>query len=191
MLKGGEKHAWLLPTQKPSLADISLYYQLRWGMDIAAGKGIYNLTGGGANDTSEDVVSGVFNQDRYPGVWKWFHAFESYIDSLADLETTIDDEKDSSWKQALKNGTPLTEDQLLVPATAPHQDLDRQRGLVPGAMVSVAPDDTGKNDPMFGKLVKLGVEEVVIRPEEKGEVDVRIHFPRLGFVVKGVEDSRL
>jgi hypothetical protein len=31
---------WALPTKTPSLADVSLYYQLRWGIDIAAGKGV-------------------------------------------------------------------------------------------------------------------------------------------------------
>ena len=62
---------------------------------------------------------------------------------------------------------------------------------MPGARVSVAPDDTGRNFPTVGKLVKIGVEEVVIEPAEKAELDVRIHFPRLGFVVKRVEESRL
>jgi hypothetical protein len=32
---------------------------------------------------------------------------------------------------------------------------------------------------------------VVIKPHEKAEVDVRVHFPRLGFVVKVVDGSKL
>jgi hypothetical protein len=57
--------------------------------------------------------------------------------------------------------------------------------------LSIAPDDTGRDNPTVGTLVRIGVEEVVIRPNEKAEVGVRVHFPRLGFVVRVVEGSRL
>jgi len=161
-------------------------------MDIAAGKGIYNLTGGAAKEEGEDIVSQVFHEERYPGVWKWFHAFEDYIFGLPDLETTPVPDSSSSWKHALQDSEFLPDDLLLVPAAAEqHPSLDAGRGLVPGAAVSVAPDDTGRDDPTVGELVKIGVEEVVIKTVERGEVDVRIHFPRLGFVVKVVRDIRL
>jgi hypothetical protein len=189
MMKSG---TWVIPTEQPSLADISFYYQLRWGMDISAGKGIYNLTGGGTQDVGEDVVSDVFNERRYPGIWNWFHAFEAYISSLPDLETTVE-EKSRGWVEALRAAESLSEEELLVPTPvdAHPTGLDVQRGLLPGATVSVAPDDTGRDDPTYGTLVKIGVEEVVIKPTEGGELDVRIHFPRLGFVVKVVEGSKL
>lgn len=175
----------------PSLADISLYYQLRWGVDIASGKGIYNLTGGGTQDVGENVAESVFNEQRYPGVWKWFHALETHLASLPDLETEIDG-SDPSWKAALQQTPLLSDDKMLVPtAVSEHPSLDVQRGLVKGVAVSVAPDDTGRGDPTFGELVKIGVEEVVVKPSERGIVDCRIHFPRLGFVVKVVEGARL
>ena len=182
---------WAIPTKTPSLADISLYYQLRWGIDIAAGKGIYNLSGGGTKDTSVSVTDGVFNKERFPGLWNWFHAFEAYVTSLPDLEVTVP-ESDVSWKQALRQTPLLPEQKLLVPAAVEqHPKLDGQRGLVPGVAVSIFPDDTGRDNPTLGKLVKIGVEEVVITPNEQAELDVRIHFPRLGFVVQVVEGSRL
>ena len=40
-------------------------------------------------------------------------------------------------------------------------------------------------------MVKIGSEEVVIKPDETGELDVRIHFPRLDFVVKATGGSKL
>lgn len=182
---------WVIPTKAPSLADISLYYQLRWALDISEGKGIYNLTAGGAQDKGEDVMAKVFSKERYPGTWNWFHALEAYIASLPDLEKTVDGNS-KEWKDALKRTELLREENVLVPTTAGvHAELDVQRGLVKGAGVSVAPDDTGRDHPTLGTLVKIGVEEVVIRPAEKGELDVRIHFPRLGFVVKVVEGSKL
>ncbi|KAF1832874.1 hypothetical protein BDW02DRAFT_590081 [Decorospora gaudefroyi] len=182
---------WVIPTKTPSLADVSLYYQLRWGIDIAAGKGIYNLTGGGTEDVGEDVTAQVFNEKRYPGLWKWFHAFETYIDSLPQLETTVP-ESDMRWKDALRQTPLLGEGNLLLPAAVEqHVSLDTQRGLVPGASVSIVPDDTGRGNPTIGTLVKIGVEEVVITPKEKAELHVRLHFPRLGFVVKVLEGSML
>lgn len=182
---------WAIPTKTPSLADISLYYQLRWGIDIAAGKGIYNLSGGGTQDTAEPVTDSVFNKTRYPGLWNWFHTFESYIALLPNREVTVP-ESDTRWKEALRQTPLVSDDKLVVPAAVEqHPSLDVQRGLVPGVSVSIAPDDTGRDNPTVGTLVSLGVEEVIITPVEKAELDVRIHFPRLGFVVKVVEGSRL
>lgn len=185
--------AWIFPTTTPSLADLSLWYQVRWGVDIASGKGIYNLTGGGTRDTSEDVTKSVWNEQRYPGLWRWFHEFDKYVDSTPDLEVLVKD-GDDRWMQALEATNIWNRDCVLVPAAAPPLlSLDIQRGLRPGAMVSVVPDDTGRGDPTIGKLVAIGVEEVIIEPETKGDLKVRVHFPRLGFVVKlsDVEKARL
>ena len=182
---------WAIPTKIPSLADISLYYQLRWGIDIAAGRGIYNLSGGGTHDTQKDVVGQVFSQNRYPGLWRWFNAFETYMNSVPNWQTTAP-ESDTKWKDALRRTVPLSDDDLLVPTgVGQHPSLDLQRGLVPGVSVKITPDDTGRDNPTIGTLVKVGVEEVVIRPSGKAELDVRVHFPRLGFVIKVVEGSKL
>lgn len=183
--------AWAVPTKTPSLADISLYYQLRWGVDIAAGRGIYNLSGGGTQDTDSEGTSQVFNEKRYPGLWAWFHAFEAYIESLPGTQTIVEPAS-SALIESIRNAPLLSDQQLLVPtAVEQHPSLDAQRGLVPGVSVSIAPDDTGRDNPTIGTLVKIGVEEVVIKPNEKADVECRIHFPRLGFVVKVVEGSRL
>lgn len=185
------KQAWAIPTATPSLADISLYYQLRWGIDIAAGRGISNLSAGGAKDTDVDVTRDVFNERRYPGLWKWFHRFEEFVAGLPDLETVIE-RKDTAWKEKLEAVELLIGDKVLVPAAAEqHGSLDVQRGFVEGASVSVVPDDTGRGNPTVGILIKIGVEEVVIRPVEKAEIEVQVHFPRLGFLVRVVEGSKL
>lgn len=180
------KGKWAIPTSTPSLADISLYYQLRWGIDIAAGRGIENLTGGGTKDTQEDVTGKVFNEERYPGLWAWFHALEKYIESLPDKQVT----NPEGWLNAVKESRILSSEESLLPTAVEYQT-DVQRDLVPGVSVSVAPDDTGRDNPTIGTLVKIGVEEVVIKPSEKAEVDVMVHFPRLGFSVKVVEGAKL
>ncbi|KAF2260897.1 hypothetical protein CC78DRAFT_555349 [Lojkania enalia] len=189
MLSSG---TWAIPTKSPSLADISLFYQLRWAMDISAGKGIYNLTGGATDDVGEDVMGRVFSKERYPGTWNWFHTLEEYLSSLPDRETRVDGSSPASLAELLGKYELWGDGDVLVPTpNGESESLDVQRGLKAGVMVSVAPDDTGRDFPTVGELVKIGVEEVVIKPVEKAEVDCRIHFPRMGFVVKVVEGSRL
>ena len=78
-----------------------------------------------------------------------------------------------------------------------HVEFDRKLGLLPGVQVSVAPDDTGRDGPTLGTLVAQSPEEVVIQSweiegEEKrdGRVSVRVHFPRLGFVVRLADSEK-
>jgi hypothetical protein len=50
------------------------------------------------------------------------------------------------------------------------------------------------DSPTIGWLVDLSPEEVVIKPlelETPTLVDVRIHFPRLGFVVQPFREAKL
>lgn len=78
---------------------------------------------------------------------------------------------------------------LPIPGVGRYDDkLDQRNGLVPGTRVSVTPDDTGRDDPTFGTLVGITVQEVVIVPDLIGGREsrvrgVRVHFPRVGFVV--------
>ena len=55
-------------------------------------------------------------------------------------------------------------------------------GRKPGQIVSVTPDDTGR-DPVIGELVTSGIDEIVIRRRDPAIGEVCVHFPRAGFVV--------
>ena len=55
-------------------------------------------------------------------------------------------------------------------------------GRKPGQVVSVTPDDTGR-DPVVGELVASSADEIVIRRSDPVVGEVCIHFPRAGFVV--------
>ena len=52
----------------------------------------------------------------------------------------------------------------------------------PGEIVSITPDDTGR-DPVVGELIVSGVQEIVIRRSDHTVGEVCVHFPRAGFVV--------
>lgn len=54
--------------------------------------------------------------------------------------------------------------------------------------------DGNENSPTIGWLIDLSPEEVVIKPLEldtSALVDVRVHFPRLGFVVQPFREAKL
>src|SRR6201987_3684066 len=55
-------------------------------------------------------------------------------------------------------------------------------GRKPSQIVSVTPDDTGR-DPVIGELVTSGIDEIVIRRSDPAIGEVCVHFPRARFVV--------
>lgn len=141
-----KQRQWVLSTEKPSLADVALFYQLDWGNDIAAGRGTKNLTGGGTYD--EQVALGatpVFNAERYPNLYRWFEAFRRYHNGLPSLETRLEEDPEIALKKIREFSIPSAVP-LLPTSVSPHVELDSKNGLVPGAEVSVAPDDTGREE---------------------------------------------
>lgn len=134
---------WIFSTEKPSLADIALFYQLEWGNNIAAGRGTANLTAGGTYDSSTQGATPVFNAQRYPNLFTWFEAFRSYLSRLPSMETRVVNSPENALRATRDYG--FRKEIPLLPTSAPaHAELDRRNGLLPGAAVSVAPDDTGR-----------------------------------------------
>ncbi|KAK5051592.1 hypothetical protein LTR84_003244 [Exophiala bonariae] len=190
---------WLFGTQKPSAADIGLFYQLDWGEKISRGEGVNDLTGGGAPDGDGEGMQLVFNSDRYPALSAWFQRFKDYVNALPSTEQRVERDDDASIQQmldmirskALQATTPL----IPTPATS-LESLHHRNGLLLGSQVSIAPDDTGRGSPTVGDLIAITAEEVVISPQDIGGNvpsvgEIRIHFPRLGFVTRPVTKSRL
>ncbi|KAK5198297.1 hypothetical protein LTR99_007454 [Exophiala xenobiotica] len=209
----GKKKKWIFDDDGegesgPSAADIALWYQLDWGEKISRGQGIENLTGGGTPDGDGEGLGSVLNEERYPGLVGWFERVKSYFEGLPDTETRIEKEDEGAIAEMmdrLKTAAPPSvssiEDKYervpLIPTPAgPHTSLDGRNGLVPGAAVSVAPDDTGRDSPTIGTLLAITPEEVVLEPGRIGDGNgpkagpVRVHFPRVGFVVRPLATPR-
>src|ERR1700704_232105 len=98
-----------------------------------------------------------------------------------------------SWAErvaAIGHGrrSPMTSEQALdVARTATSiakasTDAKDPIGRKPGQVVSVTPDDTGR-DPVIGELVASGIDEIVIRRRDPAIGEVCVYFPRAGFVV--------
>ncbi|QIW97296.1 hypothetical protein AMS68_002814 [Peltaster fructicola] len=177
-------NGWLMSTTTPSLADISVWYQLKWGSEIAKGYLIDDLTAGGTAAASHEGAEQVFNDQRYPFLSSWYKRFEDHLSGLERTESAADSSK-AAIERLFKVPSDYPGDTLLPTANPSLAELDRKCGLTQGAEVSVAPDDTGRDNPTIGTLLAISPEEVVIKPRKLAgppAVEVRVHFPRLGFV---------
>lgn len=199
-----EGDGWVLGTKKPSLADVSLYYQLEWGRNISRGIGIDDLTGGGTSDGTGEGMEPVFNKERYPGLHSWYVRFEEHVGNLPVVEERVEKGDEKGVRDVMKrlNEAERSEEVLLLPTPKKRsEDLESRLGFKFGAKVSVAPDDTGRGDPTVGTLIAMSPEEAVIEPDlpevvgksgKRATVEgIRLHFPRIGFIVSPVRASKL
>ena len=181
---------WFFSTQRPSLADISLYYQLNWANRISAGEGVSDLTGGSIRDIDTSGIEEVFNADRYPNILTWFQKFKKFMDLLPSTQTRLlAEDVDQTLREFLLASPQRIAPDLLPTSAPPNRMLNQKLGLNLGTEVSVAPDDTGRDDPTHGTLKAISPEEVVISPNQLYSApallaDIKLHFPRLGFVVR-------
>ena len=147
----GNQAPWLFSTPHPSLADLALFYQLAWGVAIAAGDGIADLTGGGTRDTpGARGVAAVWNPQRYPALTQWYDAVYAHLDALPAVETVaagrgaVQGVIEAVGACAMDEAVPLVHMHASVGRGA--REWDVKSGLQIGARVSVAPDDTGRDE---------------------------------------------
>lgn len=202
--------SFIFSTDSPSLADISLYYELKWGEEVGSGHHTEHITAGEITDAELEGATPVLNAQRYPGLYKWYKTIERYFDNLPSTEEKC--ENFENVLKQMKDSPTLGGKSLLLPTPrSTHVELDKKCGLEEGTLVSVTPDDTGKDEyvkviafrrqnaneyfsPTLGTLVAMSPEEVVIKPSKldpPATLEVRVHFPRLGFVVRSVTAPKL
>ena len=194
----GARAKFLFATPTPSLADIALYYQMKWGREIARGELIADLTAGGNDDIPDrEGMEGIFTRERYPALQAWFDMTRT---ALGDVDSAtvmrrkieIDDHPAIAEVMTKFQSSPLPD---IIPIVLPgsnawNQDLDAATGVRLGARVRVAPDDTGMNDPIFGTLVGGSAEEIVVQTKGGKVEETRVHFPRIGFVVRAAPEGK-
>lgn len=153
MFDNADEGSWIFSTSAPSLADISLYYELCWASDIASGKTTEHITQGETSDKELEGTTPVFNAQRYPRLYAWYRMTERYLDTLPDVETKAPDDF-SEVVKSMKASPALGKKSLLLPTPrSTHADLDRKCGLTEGAVISIAPDDTGKDEWVAPNLI--------------------------------------
>ena len=90
-------------------------------------------------------------------------------------------------------GQEAKENILAATAAASELGVDEEDplGLKRGEVVEIVPTDSGVLDPQRGRLLGLGVGEVVLEvdvPGTRGEV-VRVHFPRRNYRITRVRSE--
>ncbi|KAF8639822.1 hypothetical protein AX17_001078 [Amanita inopinata Kibby_2008] len=158
--------AWLLETEEPGLADISLHFIYTWAQQFP---------------TAKDLIS----EDTFPHVVKWLTRLTSLLAVKAQQQPapTLITGDEAAELIASSTYGPLD--------TIGFNTLEASRlGVQENELVKVSPNDTGKNYPTTGKLIALSRSESVIEVTgTKGTV--RCHFPRLNFTIKAATMSRL
>ena len=116
-----------------------------------------------------------------------------FVRDRAKAQDIADYTKLNAWADRMKafgHGTKTPLDARAALETARNAEPEKPRGdvaanslgLKQGAMVSVTPDDTGR-DPVIGELVALDAQSVIIRREAPEVGVVHVHFPRAGFIL--------
>jgi glutathione S-transferase len=141
----GGNGGFIFSTEAPSLADISLYYELKWGEEVGSGNYTQHITAGETKDDKLEGAAPILNAQRYPGLFKWYKMIEMYFENLPSTE-----EKSESFDDVLKKmkaSTTLGRKSLLLPTPrSTHAELDKKSGLEEGTFVSITPDDTGRDE---------------------------------------------
>lgn len=146
MFDNEDEGSWIFSTSAPSLADVSLYYELNWAQMVASGKGTEHLTQNETRDGELEGVSPVFNAQRYPRLYAWYRMMERYFEALSNVETEAAKDFNEVLK-SMKESPALGKKSLLLPTPrSTLADLDRKCGLTEGAVISIAPDDTGRDE---------------------------------------------
>ncbi|KAJ7720803.1 hypothetical protein B0H16DRAFT_1896741 [Mycena metata] len=152
---------WLFDTETPSLADVGVHFVLAWLRPFPG-------------------AQSLFDAETFPNSLQWLARTTDYFAALKQNQPIPPNLSgaDAAARIAAASFEPYT--------TVGFDEREAARlGLKAGSVVSVAPDDTGRDFPTVGTLVGLSREEFVL--EVRGSAGlVRVHFPRVLFTATTV-----
>jgi len=153
---------WLLDTETPSLADVSLHVIYSWNMYFR-------------------VLRDLYDTNTFPKSIAWISRMTEF------LEQNRKPNEPAFQKMTSVDAAKLIGASLSFDDDIGFNETEAERlGIKLGQTVSIAPDDTGRNHYTSGKLLGLNREEFVIEVQGSSGSLVRCHFPRLNFVVRGI-----
>ncbi|OCT45830.1 glutathione S-transferase [Cladophialophora carrionii] len=162
---------YLLATKEPTLADVHAIWTFDWALQE---KG----------HMFEYLEKEVIGEDQFPRTFAYVNRFRR---SMAKKEEQNGIPEALSSTDAVKRI--LASDFFEKEGTIDPRDPLKLRK---GQLVEIWPVESGFTHHDKGELVSIGVKEVVIssRPNV-GEGRLRLHFPRVNFRIKPVEESKL
>ncbi|KAF9910512.1 hypothetical protein EC991_006329 [Linnemannia zychae] len=159
---------WILNTVTPSMADCSVYGKVWWLM------------------TTKRAPEFVTPQ-AFPCLFAWWGQMNAFIKK--HRHPTQDRVKTSGEEalQIARDAASLGQQGRGYVLTGEGTHEAERRKV--GELVTVSPNDYGKV-PVKGRIVEITKERVCIRPEqsssseqEKGRIEVLMHFPRNGYII--------
>ncbi|KAH9852892.1 hypothetical protein C2E23DRAFT_824073 [Lenzites betulinus] len=150
---------WLLDTETPSLADISVQFPWAWIQQFRS-------------------LRDLFDRAKFPATIAWIGRTAEYIAKAGPQKFVVGNISGADAANIITGST------LEDPKIIGFDETEAARlGLKQGEYVSVTPSDNGKV-PTVGKLVSFNYEEVSVETQGSAGKPVHCHFPRLHFVVK-------
>ncbi|KAF8457529.1 hypothetical protein BGX38DRAFT_1265819 [Terfezia claveryi] len=167
-LGGGKK--WILSGDKPTVADLMAIWPLDWVTTVPNALSLDPTT----------PTAALITPTTHPLTFAWISRFQSLCKSLPPGKTIVPTLTGQEAKENILAATAM--------ASELGVDVEDPLGLKKGEMVEVVPTDSGVLDPQRGRLLGLGVGEVVLEvdvPSTGGKV-VRVHFPRRNYRITRV-----
>ena len=191
---------WLFDTTLPGLGDVSIQFTLTWIKGLPTSKELWDTS---RYPLTLSVRSSIhFSDCEHSYVWQWLNRVEAFLKGKQG-------EKPAPTKL---NGSEAA-DTIYSAQYEPYnivgfdQTESRRLGVHCGDIVSIAPEDTGKcqhfsvrrtafilyegrSHATTGKLVALSVNEAVVEVTTRRGT-LRCHFPRLGYVIRVQDQTKL
>lgn len=155
---------------KPGMADVHTAWVYDWMFGMQQNMGPY--------------LKGTIDETMYPKTFAWQARNRQYHEELLKK---IGKPEVLSNEQAYERvlSSDYFEKDLKVDSTDPLE-------LSEGQLIEVWPIDSGQNHHDKGKIVAIGVHEVVIESEVPGgKGHLHLHFPRINFRIAPIQESRL
>lgn len=158
---------WLMDTEGPSLADISVHFVYQW-----------------LQSKLFRTMTDLFDIQKFPSSIAWISRMSTYLDTRQKSHAAFEE---MTGEEAAKITSSSTHEQQDVVG---FDETEAGRlGIHMGDTVLITPQDSGKV-PTVGKLTALNREEVVIQTKGSMGTIIHCHFPRLNFsITTSVKDS--
>ncbi|KAI9928463.1 hypothetical protein ASPWEDRAFT_67338 [Aspergillus wentii DTO 134E9] len=156
---------WVQGTSEPSLGDLYAVWPFAWVVSIPGALKGTDIT-----------------PDTFPRTFDWISRFVS-IATAKSRAIKVNKVNGDTARQTILGSSFRTEKEAFDQADPCGYHLN--------SLVDVSPTDWGKHNPTRGRLVGLSMREFVLEVEEKNGSTLRVHFPRRGFAVKTVAESKI
>ncbi|GJJ08252.1 hypothetical protein Clacol_002462 [Clathrus columnatus] len=159
---------WIFDTVTPGFTDVGIYFVLAWIRTFRK-------------------TRPVFDSVQFPHAVAWLDRLENILKSKRSASPSLLSKV--SGEEAAKE---ILSSEFEDLSYVGFDEVDAKRlGLTREMLVAICPDDTGLDVPTSGKLLALNKTHVVIEvvnPDDSSK-SVRVHFPRLGYVIQPVSNS--